>query len=56
MDGSLKGKSFSITEDYFCIIKDSKILEFKNLHDRLSRFEQAGITLPIGEDNKQERE
>jgi predicted ester cyclase len=52
MDGSLKGKSFSITEDYFCLIKDGKILEFKNLHDRLSRFKQAGIAPPIGEDKK----
>ena len=49
MNGSLKGKHFSITEDYFCRIENGKIVEFTNLFDRLSGFEQAGITPPIGE-------
>ena len=28
MDGALKGKPFSITEDFFCCIIDGKIVEF----------------------------
>jgi predicted ester cyclase len=46
MNGSLKGKHISITEDYFCRIENGKIVEFTNLFDRLSYFEQAGITPP----------
>ena len=52
MHGSLKGKHISITEDYFCRIENGKIVEFRNLFDRLSWFEQAGITPQIGENKK----
>jgi predicted ester cyclase len=52
MDGALKGKQFKIIEDYFCRLDKGKIVEFRNLLDRLSWFEQAGITPPIGEGNK----
>ena len=47
MDGAVKDKHFSITEDYFCRFDGSKIVEFRNLLDRLSWFEQAGISPPV---------
>ena len=52
MNGSLKGKHISMTEDYFCRIENGKIVEFRNLLDRLSYFEKLGITPPIGEGKK----
>ena len=47
-----KGKQFKITEDYFCRLEKGKIVEFKNLVDRLDVYQQMGLLPPTEEMRK----
>ena len=46
MGGALKGKRITLTEVYFSRFEGGKIVEYRNLLDRLSLYEQAGISPP----------